>query len=87
VFYPREFTAIKTQNIIHGLCSEICGSFYISILLSFSRVHKGNNLYSLQSVLQDKKYWTMGKPFFRKFYNVFVMELGRIGFARAKYLF
>ena len=42
MFHPREFTAIKTQNIIHFLWSAICRTFYISTLLSSSRVHKEN---------------------------------------------
>jgi hypothetical protein len=82
--YPRKFTATKTQNTIHCLCSEISGSFYNSIFLSFAQVHTENNFYQLQLVLHDKDYWTLGKPFFRKVYTVFDIELGRIGFARVK---
>jgi len=81
---PKRIYSHKTRNIIHCLCSEISGSFYISIFLSFVHVHPEKHLYPQQLLLQEKDYWTVRKPFFRKVYTVFDMELGRIVFAQAK---
>ena len=68
--FPRIFTAIKTQNIIHCFCSEISGSFYNSIFLSFAQVNTENTLYLRQRVLDT------GKTGFQKSLRCFRHEMG-----------
>jgi hypothetical protein len=43
-----------------------------------------NDQYVLLLAPHDQDYWEMGKPFLRRVYTEFNVELERIGFARAK---